>query len=111
MEFNVRTTPRPIRRAWLYLQDSGSSSMAVPQSTNVVGYSGDGVVTAADWSATGTLVITVTRPNVSGVTAHEVTAHVNARLAAGDAFLGFRLEGAAADSFDAFGFYGQLVIE
>ena len=112
MEFDLRTLPPgPSHRVVLVLQDSGATGTGQPQTTNILGYGADGVRTVEDWDRPATLVLTVTRPNVAGTTTHEVTDFVNARRAAGNAFVGFRLEAADPSTYDAFGFSGVLTFE
>jgi hypothetical protein len=113
LEFDLRgvRARAPFRHATLLLADSGSTSSGAPQTTNLLGYVGDGVRSVADWGAPTVLVQTFTRPNSAGTTPHDVTDWLNDRIAAGDAFLGLRLEGATADTFDAFGFTGQLRLD
>ena len=113
MEFDVRNVAvrAPFNHVTLLLQDSGSSSTGAMQSTNVWGYVGDGVRSTADWDAPAVFVQNIVRPNVAGTTSHDVTSWVNARIAAGDSFLGFRLEPGAFETFEAFGFSGKLLFD
>jgi len=112
LEFDLRQLPSGLsRRVVLVLQDSGATSSGLPQTTNILGYSADGVRTVDDWSRPATLVLTITRPNVAGTTTHEVTDFVNASRAAGNPFVGFRMEAADPSTYDAFGFSGQLIFE
>jgi hypothetical protein len=112
MEFDLRALPPGLsRRVVLVLQDSGASGTGQPQTTNVLGYAADGVRTVEDWDRPANLVLTVTRPNVAGTTTHEVTEFVNASRAAGNRFVGFRMEPVDSSTYDAFGFSGLLIFE
>jgi hypothetical protein len=112
MEFDVRSLPRrPLGRVMLNLQDSASTSAGEPQITDMLGYTGDGSLTADDWGIAASLVVTINRPDRAGTTRHDVTGFVNARLLAGDDFIGFRFEPGDPATFDAFGFWGELTFE
>ena len=112
MEFDLRRLPPGMsRRVLLALQDSGATSSGLPQTTNILGYSGDGVRTVEDWGRTAIMVLTITRPNVAGTTTHDVTDFVNASRAAGVPFVGFRMEAAESLTYDGFGFSGLLVFQ
>jgi hypothetical protein len=112
MEFDLRTLlGAPYRRVTLSLQDTGSTASGAPQTTNVLGFTGDGALRVEDWGAPASFVTALTRPNVAGMTDHDVTVFVNGRLTTGDRFVGFRLEPGDPATFDAFGFSGRLTFE
>lgn len=111
MEFDLRGLPAGgLSRATLRLQDSGATGVS-PQIIEIFGYPADGQLTLADWDQAASHLMTISRPDSAGTTLHDVTSFVAACMSAGDAFVGFRYEPGAASTLDAFGFWGELVLE